>query len=392
MKVRLTVRSIEALPAGDYDAYDANLPGFAVRVRKSGAKSYILRYRPKGGGRAASVRTLSLGKFPALKPELARELAQQRLGEVASGRDPAREKSKHDARKVADILDAHLEALKGRPSHRVARYDVSLHLKPAIGAKRVCDLKAEDVETLRDRLIAQGKRRRAGAVITLLRAALRRAKADDTAAKVSAPGHRKRKRVASLVELAAVLKACRELLEEGSIWPWAIYLVMLVLFTGARPAEVRTAKWTDVRGGKLIRAEHKTAHETGEDREIELPPVAIKLLQRMPRIARNPHIIPGKARGEPLLNYRPAWNAICKRAQVKGLWLYDGRRTFASIGLGLGFTLPQLARSLGHSDLAAVDSYTWLLPSDQTSLTGQVAAVVEKLSAPDTPASPTADT
>lgn len=392
MKIRLTKRSIEALPAGEYDAYDSSVPGFAVRVRKSGAKSYILRYRPRGGGRAASVRTLTLGKFPTLTPEMARELAQQRLGDVAGGRDPAREKAGHDGRKVAEILDAYLESLAGRPSLRVAVYDVKLHLMPALGAKRLADLRAEDVERLRDRLIAEGKRRRAGAVITLLRAALRRAKADDTAAKVSAPGHRRRKRVASLIELAAVLKACRELLAEGQIWPWSIYLVMLILFTGARPAEVRTARWSDLRNGKLVRSEHKTARETGEDREIELPPVAIKLLQGMPRIAGNPYIIPGKRRGEPLANYAPAWAAICKRAKVEGLWLYDGRRTFVSIGLGLGFNPAQLARSIGHNDLAAIDAYAWLLPSDQTSLTGQVAAVVERLSAPGTREGPKADT
>lgn len=391
MKLRLTKKAIEALPPGKYDAYDTSIPGFAVRVRETGAKSYILRYRPKGGGRAVGPRTMTLGKFPTLVPELAREIAQRHLGEVASGADPAREKRGEDGRKVADILDAHLEALKERPSHRVAKYDVALHLKPSLGAKRLTDLRAEDVERLRDRLIGEGKRRRAGAVVTLLRAALRRAGADDSAAKVKAPGHRKRKRVASLDELAAVLRACRDLLGEGRIWPWSIYLVMLVLFTGARPSEIRTAKWTDVCGGKLVRAEHKTARETGEDREIELPPPALRILAAMPRIVRSPYIIPGKKRDKPLGNYQPAWQAICKRAGVTGLWLYDGRRTFAGIGLGLGFTLPQIARSLGHNDLAAVDAYAWLLPSDQRSLTGRVAEAVEKLSAQGTPADPTDD-
>lgn len=392
MKVRLTKKAIEALPPGNYDAYDTSVPGFAVRVRKSGAKSYILRYRPKGGGRAVEPRTMTLGKFPTLAPEAAREIALKHLGEVAAGRDPAREKRSHDQRTVGQILEAHLAALAGRPSYRVVTYDIKLHLKPALGSKRLGDLRAEDVERLRDRLIAEGKRRRAGAVVTLLRAALRRAGADDSAAKVKAPGHRKRKRVASLEELAAVLKACRELLEEGRVWPWSIYLVMLVLFTGARPSEIRTAKWSDVRGGKLIRSEHKMAQETGEDREIELPPPALRILSAMPRIVHSPYVIPGKAHTKPLTNYAPAWAAICKRASIKGLWLYDGRRTFAGIGLGLGYTLPQIARSLGHSDLAAVDAYAWLLPSDQKSLTGRVAETVERLSAPDTPAGPTGDT
>ena len=394
MKVRLTKRVIEQLPEAEseYVAYDTTLPGFGVRVRPSGAKSYILRYRPKGQGRAAAVRTLTLGKFPTVSPELARELAQRRLGEVASGLDPAREKPNVDNRTIAAILDDYLKALEGRPSHRVVKYDVKLHLKPAIGNKRVVDLRTEDVEQLRDDLVAKNKRRRAGAVITTLRAALRRARADDSAAKVTAPGHRRRKRVASMEELAAILKACRSLLERGEIWPWSIYMVMLIMFTGARPAEIRTAKWKEIKGNKLVRIEHKTARDTGEPREIELPPPALSLLRRMPKMRGNPYIIPGNRPKQPLNNYTPAWTAICREANVKDLWLYDGRRTFTSIGLGLGYTLPQLARSLGHSDLSAVDGYAWLLPSDQTSLTGRVAEVVARLSSPDTLEGQTGDT
>lgn len=396
MKLRLTKRSIEALEAkiAAYDVQDESLPGFAIRVRPSGAKSYILRYRPKGSGRQGAVRTLTIGRYPQVTPEIAREIAQRHLGRIASGGDPARERSRPESKTVADILQAYLSSLEGRPSHRVVKYDVALHLLPALGGKRLGELRAGDVEALRDRLIVEGKRRRAGAVVTTLRAALRRAKVDASAAQVKAPGHRKRRRAASLDELKAVLLACRELLQEGEIWPWSIHLAILVMMTGARPSEIRTARWSDVDWGRgrLVRYEHKMAHRTGDAREIELPPPAVQQLRNMPRIPGNPHIIAGKKRGRCLEHYAPAWAAICKRAKVEGLWLYDARRTFASIGLGLGFTLPQLARALGHDDMAAIDSYAWLIASDRTSLSSQVAGVVARLSShPDTPAGPTGD-
>jgi Arm DNA-binding domain len=49
---KLTKKTIDALPMRDrvYIAYDNVLPGFGCRVTPNGARSWIVEYRPHGGG------------------------------------------------------------------------------------------------------------------------------------------------------------------------------------------------------------------------------------------------------------------------------------------------------------------------------------------------------
>jgi hypothetical protein len=56
--MRITKKVVDSLKAtdNDYVAWDADLPGFGIRVRPSGAKSYIAVYR-SGSGRKAPLRS-----------------------------------------------------------------------------------------------------------------------------------------------------------------------------------------------------------------------------------------------------------------------------------------------------------------------------------------------
>jgi hypothetical protein len=83
--------------------WDDALPGFGVRVRPSGAKSYLFVYR-LGGGRRGRQRRLTLGaangsndgpggsgkRRKVLTPEEARKAAQKASAAVGAGGDPAR--------------------------------------------------------------------------------------------------------------------------------------------------------------------------------------------------------------------------------------------------------------------------------------------------------------
>ncbi|UPJ76172.1 integrase family protein [Bradyrhizobium sp. 187] len=84
------VDGLEKQPA-EYTIWDAKLPGFGVRVRPTGAKSFIIVYRA-GTGRTAPVRRLTLAAVGKIAPEAARTQAKILLGTVANGADPAAEK------------------------------------------------------------------------------------------------------------------------------------------------------------------------------------------------------------------------------------------------------------------------------------------------------------
>ena len=62
IKTRITKRVVDQTVAadGEHFVWDADLVGFGLRVRPSGAKSYVVKYRA-GTGRAAPTRRVTLG-------------------------------------------------------------------------------------------------------------------------------------------------------------------------------------------------------------------------------------------------------------------------------------------------------------------------------------------
>src|SRR5215207_10709155 len=114
---KLTKRTVDATrpkAGGDVFAWDDELPGFGLRVKPSGAKSFVLQYRNSNG----RSRRITLGRYGVVTPEGARDLARDALGEVAKGGDPAeRRAADRDAVTVAELCRRYLdEADRGRKS------------------------------------------------------------------------------------------------------------------------------------------------------------------------------------------------------------------------------------------------------------------------------------
>ena len=90
-KRKLTEATVSnvATSAGRIIIWDAAVTGFGLRCSSSGAKSFVLVYRPQGIGRGGSSRTITLGRWPELSVEAARKAARAKIGEIAHGKDPA---------------------------------------------------------------------------------------------------------------------------------------------------------------------------------------------------------------------------------------------------------------------------------------------------------------
>ena len=89
--VRLTKRAIDQakpLPK-PYFVWDGELKGFGARIDPGGAKTFAVRYRPKGHGASAPKRFITIGRYGALTVDEARNRAKEILGAVATGEDPA---------------------------------------------------------------------------------------------------------------------------------------------------------------------------------------------------------------------------------------------------------------------------------------------------------------
>jgi hypothetical protein len=104
---RITKRVVDNLRAkeSEYAIWDAQMPGFGVRVRPTGAKSYVVVYRA-GSGRGAPVRRYTIAGVGKIAPESARIRAKAILGRVAHGHDPAGDKTtERGTPTVAELVD-----------------------------------------------------------------------------------------------------------------------------------------------------------------------------------------------------------------------------------------------------------------------------------------------
>ena len=84
---KLTKRAVDSARSGGSDCFlwDGELPGFGLRTKASGAKSFVIQYR-NANGRS---RRLTVGRYGVLTVEEARKQARIALAEVSKGSDPA---------------------------------------------------------------------------------------------------------------------------------------------------------------------------------------------------------------------------------------------------------------------------------------------------------------
>jgi integrase len=133
-----------ALPAGKTEVilFDDDLPGFGIRIRSSGARTWIYQY--KLGTRH---RRLTLGNVAALALVQARKIAGELHAKVRLGRDPAGEKDEGRSRAaetVGAVLESYLAHKKAnmRPrsyletERHLLRHCRALHRLPLVEVNR----------------------------------------------------------------------------------------------------------------------------------------------------------------------------------------------------------------------------------------------------------------
>jgi hypothetical protein len=151
---RITKRTVDTLKATgtEYVRWDADIPGFGVRVRSSGAKTYIVQYRA-GAGRKAPTRKLTLGPVGKLTADEARTLAKRAVGAVAHGADPAGKRA--DERRtltVAELIDVfladHVESKRRAATAAHYRDILKRIVEPVLGTTKADRVKRSEVARL----------------------------------------------------------------------------------------------------------------------------------------------------------------------------------------------------------------------------------------------------
>ena len=84
------------------------------------------------------------------------------------------------------------------------------------------------------------------------------------------------------------------------------------------------------------------------------------MLANLKRIEGNPYVLCGGKGGEHLKNLHHAWDRIKQDSALGDVRLHDLRHSFASVGAGMGFSLPIIGKLLGHSQAATTQRYAHL--------------------------------
>ena len=178
VRTHLTKRTVEALAPADksWIAWDDRVTGFGCRVQPSGTKSFIVNYRPGDGGRKAPNKRVVIGRFGRMTTDEARRKAQDLLGRVARGEDPAGARAQaRGVPTLAEAFETYMKANPNRAANTVRLYRQNLRVNLGDWVKRPLDsITRQDVEDRFNRIT--GKHGWAGAnqTLSMLRSIYRR--------------------------------------------------------------------------------------------------------------------------------------------------------------------------------------------------------------------------
>jgi len=359
---RLTKRFVDIVQPLEKDRFewDDDLPGFGLRIKPSGIKSYIVQYRHEGHSRR-----ITLGRHGVLTPDEARKMARIELGRVAHGNDPAKERQ--DARQAptmndltADYLERHAKP-NNRPS--TLRNNVAMIeqiILPKFKGRKVRDISRRDIETL---LIGLKETPyRANRVRALLSKMFSLAVAwewRELNPVLGIPKFQEEKRDRWLNE-----EELKRLTNVLNVHPnqRAANVIRLLILTGARKSEALNATWDqfDLERGVWTKPAHTTKQNRRE--HVPLSTATVELLKGMQaaHTTDSPYLFPGDAPGKPLNCIKKFWDDVRIAAKIENCRVHDLRHTFASHLVSSGVSLPIVGRLLGHTQPQTTQRYAHL--------------------------------
>lgn len=391
-EVVLGLQAPDGRPHAEY--FDADKPGFYVDVMATGRKSYRVRRRIEG-----RLKVTTLGDAKTMSLQQARDAASALLGEQPCPPSSAPAPS-------GSVMSAPPEAAWGMvsagpaggwagvptaaPSMTVAEFftehylpyvksykrswgtDLSMirnHLLPRLGERAMGALIPPDLAKFVEKMKAEGY-----APGTCNRALVLLRYGYTLAVRWRLPGIRsnpllevknlrddnKIERFLSQAQLVRLVDCVKH--SDNSM---LYYIVVFLLYTGARKREVLDARWEDVDWAQQSWRIPKT--KSGKIRHVPLSSGALQLLQYLhnihleaPEDLRSDHVFCNPRTGLPFVSFFYSWDTARKEAGLPDLRVHDLRHSFASFLVNAGRSLYEVQELLGHADIRTTSRYAHL--------------------------------
>lgn len=345
--------------------WDTVISGLGVRVWSSGKKVFVLKYRNKHQRQ----RKYTLGTYGSITLEKARELAQQRKGEIAGGIDPAAIRG-HDRGgiSVAELCDKFMREYsptrhKERTRESYQGY-IDKWINPAIGMLKVQAVARHDIVKFHQHITEKAPYT-ANRVLAMLSKMFNMSEAwgfrdDRTNPCYHVPKNPESKKERFLsnkefARLGVVLDQQEKLQVE---MPSAINAIRLLLYTGCRLREILNLKWeyVDFEESCFKLPDSKTGAK-----RVYFSPQVKEVLENIERVENNPYVLVGIVPGKQFHNIYKPWHRIRALAELGDIRIHDLRHSFASIAVANGLTLPMIGALLGHTQTQTTARYAHLI-------------------------------
>ena len=364
-----TKEALQGLPtpeAGKRAVYhDAKTTGLQIRVTDTGAKTFSVYRRIKGG----KPERITLGRWPAMTIEQARKQAAKTNAEIEEGSNPAEVKrAVRGEMTLAEMFKEYGERHGAeKKSWRTDLCNFNNHLTPLSGKKLSAVTKA-DISRLLSDLDKAGK---SGATINNIRAlvssiygrAIEWGYVDHNAVTgIRTRAKVKRDRFLQSGELPRFFQALAD--EPSDTFR---DFILLALLTGARRANLLAMRWQDVSLDEHIWRINET--KNGTPQNVTLSPEAVSILLARKDDAEKSavFVFPGAGASGHIEEPKKAVIRIMERAGIpygrnveNGVTLHDLRRTLGSWQAKTGASLAIIGKSLNHKSQQATAIYARL--------------------------------
>ncbi len=357
-RINFTVKSLAALAppsAGRVYVYDTLIRGLAVCITAKNARTYYL-YRWVDG----RPERIKLGKVGEITVDQARSSAGKKLGQIAAGINPQREKvEKREDPTFGELFTAFIEKYK-KPLKPKSweqdqdNYDLHLsHWK----SRRLSDITRADVVDLH-RTKGTKHPYLANRLLSLISVMFNQARnvgidhrGENPAEGVARFQEAKREKYLNADAMPKFFAAL-----DGLKSKTTADFLRVALFTGQRRANVQAMRWeqVDLKTGVW----HIPDTKKNTPHTVPLVAEVVKILEdRRPDGAKSGWVFPSHSGTGHLVEPKKAWKSVLAAAGLEGYRVHDLRHTIASWQAAAGTSLQIIGKGLGHTQTKTTERY-----------------------------------